>query len=376
MAKPNAQDRIFNQRKRKIYRSRIPVGESIFGLVFVVFVGVMTLWFMGQKDAFDPAERDISDAILAQDSVVDTLYQSPMKRWVDPRMAVADAATGGAPLALTLGVFPGTILDGGWEPSSRLQEFDEDTLYEKINGAAPQYVDFGFQRLHYVSVARPAADEEVNIELYDMGEFQNALGIFQAQRGEGTTVEKDGKAFFYMTEAGALGIYEKFYFKLAGNQNTEEIRGKARQIIQALGGIDAGEASTPPVFLAFTDAMGVPFDGVSFVKSDVFYYQFAKDFWFCKPDPESSLQYFAHEAASAEEAQSLFDQVLAGHLNDYDAVEQSSGRVVLKHKFLDEFFAMEVRGAQVIGIEAAPDQTALADALQRLQEAFPHGEEA
>lgn len=128
-------ERIFTNRKRRVARKRIPGGETIFGGCFVVFLTVLCGWFLSQKDDFNPDDRDISIAVLEESVVEDNLYRTPLQPWIDP----VDRSGGSTAPQYRLGVFPQSILEGGWIPASRLQTFNESNLFEKINGAAPQY---------------------------------------------------------------------------------------------------------------------------------------------------------------------------------------------------------------------------------------------
>lgn len=365
MPKP---ERIFNNRERKVFRKNIPKGEALFGAVFVAFVAMMTAWFALQKDNYDPDERDITMDLMIDGSVEDNLYRTPLERWVDPSKAPVG---GGAPV-LELGIFPQTLLDGGWEPASRLQEFDADTLYEKINGAAPQYIQFGFQRLHFIAISK--GEEEINIELYDMGAFPNAMGIFAGQRNATAQIDAYDQARYYNTEIGAIGIAGPYYFKITGSTSDAVITEKAAQLVEMFGRMPAGDAGLPKIYRVFSETFEVPFDGIVYEKSDVFQYAFANDFWFAADPQVEGQRYFYHESASEEDAKTLVGLLVENLLFDYNEVSRSDTGVVLKHQFLDEYFTVQMQGAAVYGIDAAPGEDALDLALQRLEAAFFNAE--
>ncbi len=66
--------------------------------------------------------------------------------------------------------------------------FDPKTIYEKINGAAPEYLDLGFRELMTLAF-EPKDEEHYGCELfvYDMASPENARKIYEQQRGEGAT---------------------------------------------------------------------------------------------------------------------------------------------------------------------------------------------
>lgn len=74
---------------------------------------------------------------------------------------------------------PGTIEE--WEKSPDVSLYDADNLYTYINGGAELYISYKFINLisqPYVNVE----DDEIKIDIFDMGSPQNAYGIFSHSR--------------------------------------------------------------------------------------------------------------------------------------------------------------------------------------------------
>ncbi len=351
--------KVFNNRKRRVYRSQVPSGEVVVGVVVLCVLVAAGAWFALKRGDFDPAERDISMAALINDSVVDTMYRTPLRPWADP--SVPQAAAGP-----DLGIFPPGITDGGWQPSSRLQRFNPDTLYEKINGAADQFLQFGFEELHYVSLQRAEFGEELSVELYDMGNLPNALGIFVAQKDRGKATESMNQARYYPTEAGAMALISPYYLRLAGNDSSPDIRDKAQQIVGAISAGVASEAQPPRPYAVLTDVLAIPFDALAYERSNVFQFDFAEDFWFGQPEADSDLRYYLHEATGAAEATALYAKLLENNLFDYTLVEQWEEGAILEHRFLKTFAAMQHQNGLVLGVEHAKDQKTLETALDTL----------
>ncbi len=72
----------------------------------------------------------------------------------------------------------------GWTVASEPGACDRESLWEYINGAAEQYLNYGYQELNYCDVA--AGELVVTVNLYDMGSPINAFGLY--------TIQKPGKA--------------------------------------------------------------------------------------------------------------------------------------------------------------------------------------
>lgn len=360
-------ERVFNNRPRKVFRKHIPKGEALFGAVFLVFVGSMIGWFAAQKNNYNPADRDISMETMEQDAVVDELWRMPLHTWVEPGTQVA--AAGGVVPAVDTGVFPPTLLEGGWSLAGRVQPFTAETLYEKVDGAAEQNIQFGLTHAFFAGMEKPAEQLSINIEVYDQDSFANALGIFSAQRDANKEVIAETGAYYYLTTVGAIGIAGPYYFKITGAQEGEATIAKAKQLVGMMAQMAQGKGDVPAAFGLFVDKLGVPFSAIQFQKSDVFQFDFAKDFWFAQPQ-ENGPKMFLHEAATPEEARTLLDKLVQNNLFDYEAVEQADGRAVLKHKYLGEYLLLQESGSMVYGIDGAPDLNAAQQQAQQLQGAF------
>lgn len=365
--KKSKSEKVFNDRSRKIFRKYIGNTEVIFSAFFIGFTLLMGWWFIDQRDAYNPEDRDISYDLLVAQQVEDHLYEPPLQRWRDPSMAVEGLVT--AP-SIDTGIFPPSIVENGWTTDSAFQQFDPNTLYEKINGQEVQYKAFGFQQLDYIALAGPEEDLYASIELYDMGEFKNALGIFAAQRNPDATVLSEGALFYYPTEVGALGIVDKYYVKITGSADSEIIRDHAVTVLKDFAAsVDASAGTTPPGFMVLAGGMGIDFSGIEYQKEDVFQYSFAKEFWFGRvPEAGENARVFVHLAESEDAAATLLRQMIEELAWDYTEVERTETRAVFEHEFLKTNFVVEQRGPYVYGIDGAADRESATGQLNTLQE--------
>lgn len=356
-------DKVFNDRPRKVFRKYVGASEVAFSVCFIGLVMLMGLWFAMRKDDFDPGERDISIDVLIAQSVEDHLYEPPLKRWVDPSVVTA-----GLRVAVDLEPYPSSIIGEGWTLDSRLQEFNSENLYEKINGQADQYILFGFETLHFLAITNAAEGLDINLELYNMGTFANALGIFAAQRSEGTQVLQKDNAFYYPTLAGAFGIVGSYYFKLSGSENSEFIREKALDFVAEFSRSVRGDVQIPSSLTLLSQGLGLDFSAIEYQREDVFQYAFAKDFWFGKVPKEKGGRFFVHEADSEEAAAGLFEEILEEHLFDLSLVTREGNDVILQHDFLKNFSTLNQNGNYVFGIDGADSRESAVQSLASFQE--------
>jgi hypothetical protein len=265
-----------------------------------------------------------------------------------------------------LGIFPTGLLDGGWTMDGRVETYDAENLYEKINGAAEQYLAFGFRELHYVTLSD--GEGYLTIELYDQGEFPNALGIFSAQRDAAREILTDGPVWYYPTPAGAVGGTGKYYFKISGDNAGPAVTAKARELIQLLSGLPAAAGGTPQPYAILTERLGLTIDRIAYQKSDVFQYEFLGDVWFGAADGAGETRWFIHEADGEAEARALFARLVEEQLYDYEELERNEDSVLLEHQFLETVFGARRRGALLFGVEGAEHSAGARALLDRLDE--------
>jgi hypothetical protein len=366
------QERTFNRRRRQLFRRRISGAEVGGGVMVLAALLGAVGWVAAQRDAYDPAERDLSFAVLQAQSVEDRLYRRPLVAWVEPGSGPAGAA---AP-ALRLGAFPPAIVADGWRVSTRLQEFGPDNLYEKINGAAEQYLRFGFQRLHYVGLRREdgsqdAPPEELGIELYDQGDFAGGLGIFSAQRDPARPLRREGALTYYETAVGAIGVMGRWFFKVAGSTESPALQAKTRQLVAALSALPLGKDEVPFGYHVLTGPLGLPLGAVAYQAENAFQFGFARDFWFGQIGGKPAAgRFFLHRTAGPAEAAGLYERLLTEQRFDYDVLVEDEERAVLRHRFLKNHFALALAGPVVYGVENVMARADVEPALRRLEQAL------
>jgi hypothetical protein len=353
-----AQERVLNPLGRKVMRKHFPVWETRFGIAFSVVLVLLAGWIMAQRNNYDPGDRDISTEVLVANQVEDTLYKAPLVAWREPGSVVG----GGG---VDLGIFPASLLDGGWTLDGRVETYTRDDVYEKINGAAEQYISYGFQRLHYVTITDGQAS--ITTEIYDQGRFANTLGIFAAQRDASRGVETDEDLFFYPTPVGAVAGVGPYYFKVAADRQDENVVTKAQSLVSELAKLPRESGATPRAYSVLTRELGVSFDDLAFVAQDAFQFAFASDFWFGATDG-GEARYFLHEAEDASAAAELFDKIVAEQKYEHQTLAEADGKAVLQHEFLETLFVIEHRGPFVFGVENAADRSQADTASRRIEE--------
>ena len=352
--------KVFNRLERpRLLRKEISTTETAVGVLLLLVILGMIYWLVEQRSNYDPGERDIDIALLVAQSVEDNLYKTPLKRWRDPNLGDLSEA----PVAL--GPFDPSLLEGGWRSVSTPQTFEADTLYEKINGQADQYVKFGFQKLTVIELEHRGTGRFLDVFLYDQGTFEGSLGVYQEQRGGRATEQFEG-VHYTPNVIGAIGMSGRVFFHIIADAPDKSIEVMTRRVVMALARL--GQQGVPPTgFEILNSGLGVPFEQIGYQPSNVFQYRFAQHFWFGDLEGTEDARIFVHTAKTPSDARQLYDKLLAELLEDYDVIESAPTHTFLQHRFLKTYFGLRHEGASVFGVEKHPQAEGVAVALKRLQ---------
>jgi len=308
----------------------------------------IVLWAATRKNRYDPAQQDVSLEALQQISSSIVLYKRPLKPWQSPDKA-------NTPQDIDLGIFPDSVASDQWRPKSRVKTFDPENLYVKINGEAERFLRHDFKQLSYLVLQSANQIEEISIELYNQGSIAGSSGIFAEHRSPESQVEQEGANTFFETSIGLIGRKDHFFYRIAGNRSSESIRNKSRQLVQSFSELPAPESSVAFGYQFLYDLNIKPAD-IRHQAVNVFQYDFARDFWFGKPDTTSLAEIFVHQSESEEDALQLLTQILEEHQYEYQIIRKTEDLALLQHNFLKSYFIIAIQDSFIFGADKTPDQ--------------------
>jgi hypothetical protein len=101
---------------------------------------------------------------------------------VQPQQSCAETAGAGAAAACE-NMLPGINEISGWQRSGACYTYVPDKLYTYIDGAADQFIAYGFVRLQGAEyVSRADRQESITVDIYDMGSALSAFGMFASKK--------------------------------------------------------------------------------------------------------------------------------------------------------------------------------------------------
>jgi len=135
-------------------------------------------------------------------------------------------------------LFPDRL--GGLERAGPVRRYDEDTLYEYINGHAEYFIGAGFAGLSVGEYGAGADDQpSLVVNLYDMGNALNAFGVLVNEAGSGAPVDDVG-ALAFAAGSGVNFIQGPYYAQLNLFGARAEPLAAARELAARLARDSAG----------------------------------------------------------------------------------------------------------------------------------------
>ena len=80
----------------------------------------------------------------------------------------------------------------GWTRGEEIRFFDADNLYEFINGAAENFLIYGFKKVVTADYDNAEQPSQIVVEIYQMADPRNTFGIYASERNTSSTFKPIG----------------------------------------------------------------------------------------------------------------------------------------------------------------------------------------
>jgi hypothetical protein len=332
--------RVLNPRPFRIFRTSFRVNEAKAGAVVLTLLVVVASWVSWRGANPDPA-----------------LFADP---------ASTMSIIGPAPVreAPARGALPVSLLAAGWSEGP-ISRFDVENLYVKIDGRADFFLVRGFRSLTFVTLGGPAG-AAVDIELYDLGSAENALGAFGAEKPPETKAASGGGTSWYVARNALFLARGGSYARAIGSDESPAVLAQLETLRTAFEvGISAGEK--PWTVALFADALGLPPDRLQYAAENAFSFGFAKNVTSATLD-DGETELFVLPAGDAAMAKTLSAKFEEGFLS-YGEKVAAAGALWVKDRYLSTFSRTVAAGTMVVGVRGAQDLATGAEALAKLEKA-------
>ncbi len=350
MSAPQQEPPVFNTFRRKVYRPFYSVREFQMGLLCLAALGGVLAWVLRRGAHPDPSLFRTDENLLSAKGTNFVVYKRPVEPWREPGQA-------GATAAASLGPFPAEIVGDGWTASAPVGEFDETNLYNKIDGREAFYKSFGFKRLYFVSLA--SGTLSIDIELFDLGNIENALGAMAA---EITNPEAEFDGLFYATANAGFLVQGRYYARLIGSDDDAAIRQKIASLKRALvAKLPGGEL--PWAYALFSGKLRVSPAKVQYYPKDAFSLEFATDVYSAKVKGDTEV--FVSRRSDAAAVAGKFAEAFG------EFGKPVPGTPLFRNEYIGTFDGVAAAGEYVIGVRLAPNADEALEWMKRLREVLP-----
>jgi len=350
---------------RKLIRKDIPTSEKLVGLGILLLLIAIGCWvyikggqYAAETYALNPLSLDSTRATVEGGAA--TLQ--------------GEAENGEITLENTESA-PGLnrllpALTGRMEAMGATEHYNPDTLYEKINGRAPAYLEFNFQELTARSFSIGGLPGQyIDVFVFWMDTPLNAFGIFSLER-EPSAPPVDFAVDGYRSEMGYFFRVGRAYVQIIASAAEDAVMGPAQEYASALA------AELPDEMTGLEARMRLPSTGqipgtLTYLQSNAYGHAslqnvFEAKYWYAG----LSLTYFAKQAESEAEARIIWDKLL-GFYEKYGEIKsrrEVAGAEVFEADNFGQTTLVAIRGDLVSGVinaeQAAPARGFLEAALQ------------
>ncbi len=362
--------RVLNPRPFRVFRKSYSVTEAKAGAVVLLGLALLGSWVAWRGAHPDPG-LFADPAVAASGSVAITGVEG--RRAPDgPSPAGASRAeparnepsSGGAATAADRGALPASLAAPGWSERA-VSRFDAENLYVKIDGRADFFLSRGFRSLTFVTLEGPSG-AAVDVELYDLGSTENALGALAAEKPPETKAASGGGTSWYVARNALFLARGGSYARAIGSDESPAVLAQLETLRKAFeGAIAAGEK--PWTVALFSDALGLPPDRLQYAAQNAFSFGFARNVTSATLD-DGETELFVLPAGDAAKAKTLSTKFEEGFLS-YGEKVAAAGASWVKDRYLSTFSRTIAAGTMVVGVRGAPDLPKGAEALAKLEKA-------
>lgn len=191
----------------------------------------------------------------------------------------------------------------GWTVTPEIEVFNRDNLYERINGAAPLFLENNFQEM--TSMVYAKGEDYITIQAYRHATPEDAFGMYASERstdmafypGIGGEAQGDGYGLYFFS--GCV------YVKISTGNEGEDFIAAMLQIAKGLAGKIDPKASYPPIFAKFPKQGAIPHTE-AYITSNYIGHEFLKPVYTVNYEFDGKkFQVFALDAKTAENAKKI-----------------------------------------------------------------------
>ena len=230
-----------------------------------------------------------------------------------------------------------------WKKPESKEIFNPDNLFDRINGAAPLFIENGFREMTTFDYTK--GDDYITVQVYRHATPEDAFGMYSSERSSDLTFYKiggeahgDNSSFFFF--AGSV------YVKIRSSASNDETGEALRVISGALAAKADPNAAYPAIIKAFPEKDKIPFTEM-YITANYIGHEFLSKVFVCKYNSNGyEYQLFTIDAGSQDAA----NEILKKYYNfTKQPLEFNEGELLIKDRYNGEIPCLW-KGRYIIGI--------------------------
>jgi hypothetical protein len=338
-------DRVFNPRGLRHYRRTYSTREVRWGGLVVMSLAAIAGWIAWRGANPDPS------------------------LFGDPSLVMTTT-----PVAVDRGELPEDLAGEGWREAG-LSRFDADSLYKKIDGRADFFLERGFEQLTFLSLAHETdALSTIDVEIYDLGQPENALSAFDGEKPDEARVQTEAGAR-WRSDPNALFIARgKLYVRAIGSTQSDTITNQLLRLKdRLLSTVTQGER--PWAYAILLDEMKIDEEKISFVKENAFSFAFAKEVYTAMLDDSGTEVFLTRASEAPERVIAQYEQGFSS-LGERVGTDTEADEPWFRDRYLGQLSAVRRSGNVIYGVRGAADLDKGTQLLQQIAAAMVSNETA
>ena len=239
----------------------------------------------------------------------------------------------------------------GWSLIEQPRSFSPGTLFEYIDGAAENYLSYGFRELLVGDLKKDGQAASLTVEIYDMEDETRAFGVYSSERYPESRFLDIGSQGYI--EEGTLNfIVGGYYVKLlcydCGDRSDQWLREFSDAIVKRV----QNEEGFPTPLKAFPQKGALP-NTEKFILKNVMGYKFLHDGYIVSYKiKDVAFDCFLIEGENTQEAKDMLTKYLDA--KGADSVQKTSSGFRIKDRYYQNIFVAQVNNT-LCGVMKIPD---------------------
>lgn len=231
---------------------------------------------------------------------------------------------------------------GDWEISEEIEVFDPDNLFDRINGAAPLFIENGFREM--TSLEYKKDKDYITIQAYRHASPEDAFGMYASERTSGLSffsiggeAQGDNSSFFFF----AGDMYVKMWAHASEDAST-----LLPAIAEGFADKIAPDAAYPALFALFPPEGKLPYSE-AYITSNYIGHEFLNNVYLAKYERDGkSFQLFVVDGKTSDGAKEILNKY---HTFARQPLDFTEGTLVIKDRYNGDIPAVW-KGKYIIAI--------------------------